>query len=156
MASKHDKTGRSRQKLSQFFAIERYIFASPAFRSLTLPARAAYLEMLNAYNGSNNGRIAMSANLMAGKLATGRATANRALLELEYKGFMESMRRGGFNMKSGSRRATEWRLTCYRCDVTGDRPAKTFMLWQTGKIHFAVSSQSNSHESRNNIADLLR
>ena len=81
---------------------------------------------------------------MAGKLATGRATANRALLELESKGFMESMRRGGFNMKSGSRRATEWRLTCYRCDVTGDRPAKTFMLWQTGKIHFAVSSQSNS------------
>ena len=28
MASKHDATGRSRQKLSQFFAIERYIFVS--------------------------------------------------------------------------------------------------------------------------------
>ena len=144
MAKKHDATGRSRQKLSPFFAVERYIFSSPAFRSLSLPARAAYLEMLNLYSGSNNGRIAMSANVMAGKLKTGRATANRALLELEAKGFIEPVRRGGFSMKTGNRRATEWRLSCYRCDVTGDRPAKTFMLWQNGKIHFAVSSQSNS------------
>jgi hypothetical protein len=144
MAAKHDPTGRSRQKLTNFFAMERYIFASPAFRSLSLPARAAYLEMLNLYSGSNNGRIAMSANVMSGKLKAGRATANRALLELESKGFMEAMLRGGFNMKSGSRRATEWRLTCYRCDVTGERPAKTFMLWQNGKMHFTVSSQSKS------------
>ena len=86
----------------------------------------------------------MSANVMSGKLMAGRATPNRALLELEAKGFMEAMRRGGFSMKSGSRRATERRFTCYRCDVTGDRPAKTFMLWQKGKFHFTVSSQSNS------------
>ena len=144
MTRKHDATGRSRQKLTPFLALERYVFNSPAFRSLSLPARAAYFEMLNLYSGSNNGRIAMSANVLAGKLKTGRATASRALLELEAKGFIEPVRRGGFNMKAGTRRATEWRLTSYRCDVTGERPTKTFMRWQNGKIHFAVSSQSNS------------
>ena len=144
MANKHDATGRSRSKLTPFIALERYIMASPAFRSLSLPARAAYLEMLNLYSGSNNGRIAMSANLLCGKLNAGRATAGRALMELEAKGFLVSIRKGGFNMKSGVRRASEWRLTNYRCDLTGERPAKTFMRWQADKIHFAVSSESKS------------
>jgi hypothetical protein len=144
MARKHDLTGRSRRQLSSFVALERYMLNSPAWKSLSCPARSAFVELGNLYDGSNNGKIALSARMLAERVTISRATATRTLTELEHKGFIEAVRSGGFNVKSGAKRATEWRLTCHRCDVTGDKPAKTFMRWQAGKIHFAASSQSHS------------
>ena len=144
MAIKHDKTGRSKRTLSPFIALERYIKASPAWRSLSLPARCTYLEYLDLYDGGNNGSLPMSANSLAAKLPIGRATANRAILELESRGFIEAVKRGGFNVKHGGRRATEWRLTRYQCNVTGQLGLKPFMRWQGGKFHLTVSPQSNS------------
>jgi len=144
MARRHDATGRSKRQLAPFIALERYIKASPAWQSLSLPARCAYLEFLDLYDGGNNGRLALSASTLAAKLRIGRATAARAILELEGRGFIEAVRRGGFNLKSGARRATEWRLTRYRCDVTGTPPGKAFMRWQSGQIQFAVSPQATT------------
>jgi hypothetical protein len=43
-----------------------------------------------------------------------------------------------------SMRATEWRLTRYRCDVTGAIPTKDFMNWKPDKIHFTASPQGHS------------
>jgi DNA-binding GntR family transcriptional regulator len=117
---------------------------SPAWKSLSPPARCAYIEIRNLYNGSNNGRIAFSARTLADLLSVSRSTAGRALELLENRGFIEFVRRGGFNIKTGVRRSTEWRLTTDRCDVTGERPTKKFMRWQDGKIHFTASSQINS------------
>ena len=37
------------------------------------------------------------------------------------------MKRSGFNVKN--RAATEWRLTEYQCDVTGQLATKDFMRW---------------------------
>jgi biotin operon repressor len=148
MARKHDSTGRSRRKLSPFIAIERYLLNSPAWTTLSLPGRCAIVELLKVYDGSNNGRLAMSARMLAPKLTISRATATRTLQDLQERGFIEAVREGGFNMKSGERRATEWRLTLHRCDVTGAPPAKTFMRWQAGKIHFAASPESHSGFTR--------
>lgn len=144
MASKHDLTGRDRRKMKSFIGLERYIFECAAHRSLSLAARAALLELGNLYNGSNNGRIALSALGLSKRIATGRATSGRALKELEAKGFIEPVRQGGFNIKSGEKRATEWRLTSERCNVTGNKPSRNFMRWHAGKIHFTVASQSNT------------
>ena len=143
MARKHDSTGRSKRQLSSFVALERYLLDSAAWKSLSCVARAAFIEIGNLYSGANNGRIALSARTLAERINVSRATATRAFTELGDKGFIEAVRPGGFNIKTGAKRATEWRLTCYRCDVTGEKSARTFMRWQDGKIHFAASSESH-------------
>lgn len=139
MASKHNSKGRSRRQLTSFVALERYMLRSPAWKSLSPPAKCAFIELGNLYDGTNNGRIALSARSLADLLSLSRATATRALQDLAERGFIEAVRPGGFNVKSGTRRSTEWRLTTYRCDVTGERACKTFMRWQNGKLHFTAS-----------------
>ena len=142
MAQKQNRTGRSKRTLSPFIHLERYLMASPAWQSLSLAGRCVFLELLLIYNGSNNGRIALSARTLEKRLPISRATATRALRDLVDRGFIEATRPGGFNLKSGQRRATEWRLTMYQCNLTGDRPSKKFMRWEAGKIHFTASPES--------------
>lgn len=141
MASKQDKKGRSRRKLSNFVALEHYLLDSPAWRTLSLPARCALLEIARHYKPGVNGRLAMSARGLAEALPISRQTGTRALKELADRGFIEQVRAGGFNVKSGEGRATEWRLTMYHCDVSGQTPSRAFMRWQAGKIHFTASPQ---------------
>ena len=143
MTRSANKTGRSKRKMSDFVALERYIIRSAAFRSLPPVARCALLELCYIYCGNNNGCVALSASSLAKKVGVGRSTAGRALQELKAKGFIEEVRPGGFNMKSGDRRATEWRLTFHRCDVTGERPSRSFMHWLPRKFCDAVPSQSS-------------
>jgi hypothetical protein len=144
MKRKHNSTGRSRGQLSSFVALERYMLHSPAWKSLSPPARCAFLELCNLYNGSNNGRIALSARTLSELLSVSRATAGRVFKDLESRGFIEAVRQGGFNIKTGVRRSTEWRLTIQRCDVTCEKATKAFMRWQDGKIHFTASPQSHN------------
>ena len=102
----------------------------------------------------------MSARQLAELLPVSRATAARALQDLAARGFIEAVRPGGFNMKAGEGRATEWRLTLHKCDVTGEAASKKFMRWQDGKIHFTVSPESHPGltrrpglDARNEIAE---
>ena len=148
MGSKTNKTGRTKGKHSYFVAMELFLMETAAWQSLSLAARAAYLEVAGLCNQSNNGRLALSARQLAPRLSVSRATANRAFLELAEKGFIVATKPSAFNMKTGERRATEWRLTRYRCDVTGDLPTKAFMAWKPtlapAEIHFAASPQGHS------------
>ena len=50
---------------------------------------------------------------------------------LEERGFIVAMTRGRFNTK---RHATEWRLTEFRCDVTGQPASRDFETWTTADI----------------------
>ena len=60
----------------------------------------------------------------------------RAFGELQERGFIECVTPGGFNRKS--RHASEWRLTWWKCDVSGKLATKQFMNWQ-GQKQNAVS-----------------
>jgi hypothetical protein len=122
--------------------LEHYLLNSPAWRSLSLAARSAFIEMARNYVPGRNGRLAMSARMLAEALPISRATAARALQDLAARGFIEAVRPGGFNMKAGEGRASEWRLTLHKCDVTGENASRAFMRWQDGKIHFTVSPES--------------
>jgi hypothetical protein len=122
--------------------LEHYLLNSPAWRSLSLAARSVFIEIARNYVPGRNGRLAMSARMLAEALPISRATAARALQDLAARGFIEPVRPGGFNMKAGEGRATEWRLTLHKCDVTGERASRAFMRWQDGKIHFTVSPES--------------
>lgn len=144
---KSNKTGRSKGQHSYFVALELFLMASQAWRSLSMAARVVYVEVAALYDQTNNGRLALSARQLAERMPISRATATRALQELTEKGFIIATRPSGFNMKTGERKATEWRLTRYRCDVTGDIATKAFMAWlpeQPDKIHFAASPQGQS------------
>lgn len=138
MVRKHDSTGRSKGKLSKFVPLEHYLLDSPAWRTLDPVARAAYIEVAQAYNGSNNGRIVMSARMLADGLGVSKDTAARKLHTLQEMGFLELVKQAGFNMKT--RHCAEYRLTAFRCDVTGVMPSKAFMRWQP-KIQNTVRPQ---------------
>ena len=88
---KADKKGRGGNTLSSFIAIERYEKHSAAYVSLSPVAKCAYVELLDLYNGSNNGKIALSIRGLAAKLKVGKSTADRAFSELEDRGFVEAL-----------------------------------------------------------------
>ena len=128
MRGKVNKKGRSKGSLSDFVAIERYIMRSTAWRSLIPVARAVYSEVGFHYSGENNGRIVISVRGIAASLGVSKDTAARAMQALEERGFIEAVKRGAFNMKR--RHASEFRMTAFRCDVTGALPSKKFMTWK--------------------------
>ena len=138
MKGKANKKGRSKGSLSDFVPLERYIMRSVAWRSLTPVARAVYPEVGFHYTGENNGRIVVSVREIAAVLGISKDTAGRALQVLEERGFIEAVKRGAFTMKQ--RHASEFRLTAFRCDVTGALPSKKFMQWSP-QIQNTVRSQ---------------
>jgi Helix-turn-helix domain len=108
-----------------FVQLFKYMLKSPAWLSLATPAKAAYVQLAQRYDGVNNGMIALSVRTLAQELNCSRATAARALIELEDTGFIETVKLGTFARRN--RRASEYRLTTFRCDVTGELPTKRFM-----------------------------
>jgi hypothetical protein len=80
---------------------------SEAWRSLSGAAVKVWLELHTRYNGSNNGKVHLSLNEAAENLRLGKATVQRAFVELETKGFLKLEKRGNWY----SRRAHDWRLT---------------------------------------------
>jgi DNA-binding transcriptional regulator YhcF (GntR family) len=103
---------------------------TPAWVSLDCVARCVYVELARRYAGagSNNGRIPLSLRELAEKLGVSKATAMRALKKLQNRGFVVLSKQGAFSMKV--RHATEWRLTEFRCDVTGNMATKDFQRWR--------------------------
>ena len=105
----------------------RWMLDSPAYLSLSCQARAVLIEITRAYDGTNNGRIGLSVRQAAERCNIAKDTASRAFKDLEERGFVGCVTRGAFNRKS--MHATEWRLTWWPCDVTGELPSKRFMNW---------------------------
>jgi hypothetical protein len=136
---KHNKTGRGVNTLSDFVAVERYIMRSAAWHYLTPLARAAYLEIAYGFDGANNGRIQMAARTLGDRLNVNKATASRALLELASKGFITVAKQSAFSVKL--KQASEYRLTAYRCDRTGDLPSKEFIRWQPEEKNTVAPTQ---------------
>jgi DNA-binding transcriptional MocR family regulator len=103
-----------------------------AWQSLDRNARAIYLELAMLYRGNNNGSIGLSVRQAAQAIQASRATAARALVHLQDRGFIVATTRGRFKLK---RHATEWRLTEFRCDLTGQPASRDFETWTTADIH---------------------
>ncbi|MCS3741968.1 hypothetical protein [Rhizobium sp. BK661] len=138
MSSKHKRKGKSK-----FIMIEAYVKRSAAWRALTPIERNAYIEVKWRYDGLNNGRIGLGCRELGDELGMGRDTAKRALNRLADVGFIEKTKPSAFNVKN--RAVTEWRLTEYKCDVTGELPNKTFMRWQPEKKQQAHPTDTQAH-----------
>jgi len=113
-----------RQKGPPFVQLHYYLLDSQAWHELTPVARCAYTELARLYNGTNNSSIGMSVRRLSEQLPCAMMTASRALNELEGKGFIVPVTIGTFARKD--RLASEYRLTSYRCDASGQPPTKAF------------------------------
>lgn len=147
MKRRADKKGRSKGSLGSFVAVERYLLNSNSWLDLKPLARACYIELASAFTGSNNGKIAFSSRIMAKRLGVGKATASRAIAELEVHGFVETAQPSSFQNKI--RLAAEYRLTAFKCDKTGELASKNFMRWmpQIQKTVPPVRPYGSTHET---------
>ena len=156
-ANKKNKTGRSKLTMTSFVALDRFMLDCPAWLSLSLAARSGYVEIVRLYNGENNGRIGLSARTLATRLNVSKSTAAEALRELQAKGFLDVAKPGGFNLKTGDKRGTEWRLTRWQCNVTQVQPSRSFMTWKPDatKSHkkFTVRPQGHNGPAIGTQAD---
>jgi hypothetical protein len=109
----------------RYFQLHHYMMKTDAWRNLSPAARAVYLQIGFRYDGSNNGKIAYSVRDAAGECNLDKGTASRAFRELFDRGFIEETRHGGISKKT--RLASEWRLTAFKCDLTGALKTCAFM-----------------------------
>ncbi len=112
-------------KADRYFQLHHYMLKTDAWRALSVPARAVYVQIGSRYNGSNNGKLSCSVRAAATECNLANNTANRAFRELVDLGFIEETRHGGLSRKT--RIASEWRLTAFRCDLTGTLASRLFM-----------------------------
>ena len=114
MASKHNRTGRTKGK-GQFVPIPYPMAKSLAWRSLSGPAAKIFIELRARYNGRNNGDLSLSYGEAAGLLHLGKTTVKRAYDELTEKGFIVKTSKGHWY----GRKAATWATTDNVVDVPG-------------------------------------
>jgi hypothetical protein len=114
----------------RYFQLHHFMLKTDAWGALSAPARAVYVQIGFRYNGTNNGRIAYSVRDAASECLLAINTASRALKELADLGFIEETRHGGLSRKT--RVASEWRLTAFKCDLTG--AFKSVLFMQRGEM----------------------
>ena len=105
---KHNASGRTERrqksrKRRSFVMLERYMIMSTAWRSLSGEAIAAFVELSNRYNGTNNGSLHLSTRELALIRNCSQRTAAGAMSELVRKGFVEVVKPSGFNVKDRRR-----------------------------------------------------
>ena len=127
MPNAQNKRGRSR-KAPPFVMLPWYLIDSAAWRSLSFAAQSAFIQIVRLYKGWNNGQLVLAASALAERLDCSKATAARALNDLEEKGFVGIQKMGMFRRRD--RLATEYFLTHYPNDATGELPTKAFMRWR--------------------------
>ena len=120
-----------RSKEARHVRLYHFVLNSPAWLLLSTQARAVYIEIARLYNGSNNGRLALSVRSAAQRCRIAKDTAARSFQELQDRRFIECMTKGAFDYKI--RHATEWRLAEYTCDVTCRLPDRNFMRYDHRK-----------------------
>lgn len=122
------KIGRS-DKAPRHVRLHHWMMETAAWQSLSPVDRALYVELASRYNGpgTNNGRIPYSVREAAHRLHIGKTNASGSFARLQERGFIIVMREGKFDRKI--RHSSEWRLTEFPCDLTGEMATKNFVRW---------------------------
>lgn len=129
MSRKQDKRGRSKKE-GRFLKLDHWLMDTDAFRHASAYAQALYGHLKRRYAGpgTNNGKLYLSVREAATLLNCSKSTAAIAFQELIELGFIRVSKPSGFSVKH--RAATEYRLTEFTCDVTGELATKEFAKWK--------------------------
>ena len=101
----------------------RVVFDSPAYRDLSLVARALLDEFIHIYRPERNGTLSISVKNAAKRLNCNERTAIKAFRELMTHGFIVLIE-GHYWQQ---RKAREWRLTFEPCN--GREPTDDWEHW---------------------------
>jgi hypothetical protein len=101
-----------------FIQLPHYVKRSTSYHGLSLTARALLIELIDRYNGSNNGFIVLGVREAAYEIGCNQGTISRAMRELDDADLARPTQVGAWR----GRHATEWRITWRRCEKTGDFP----------------------------------
>ena len=156
MSKRHARAHGRSGKDGRYVRLLHFMTRSAAWQSLDGNSRAIYIEMAGRYagTGSNNGRIPYSLRDASKSLSIGHETAARCLRKLQERGFIVERKKGGFSRKM--KHATEWWLTEFACDVTGELAVHAYSKWspeiqntvpvvrQSGACSKTVDSHSTS------------
>ena len=116
---------QDKERTDRYFQLHHYMLRTDAWQALFAAAVRVYIQIGSRYNGANNGKLAFSVRDAAAECNLAINTAMRALRELVDLGFIEETRHGGLSKKT--RIASEWRLTAFKCDLTGSLKTCAFM-----------------------------
>lgn len=106
-----------------FIQLPHHVKRSIEYHGLSLAARALLIELIDRYNGSNNGMIVLGRREAMYELKCGADTISNATRELDDACLARPLTPGAWR----GRQASEWRLMWRRCDKTGDLPRSN---WQ--------------------------
>lgn len=129
----------------RYFQVHHFMAKTDAWRALTAPARAVYLQIGLRYNGGNNGKIQYSVRDAASECILAINTASRAFKELIALGFIEETRHGSLSRKT--RIASEWRLTAFKCNLT-DTPKSCLFMQRGEQARASRHSRSRPQSGR--------
>ena len=149
--------GRSKRKFLQLYT---NVKRSTAYHGLSPYARSLLFELIDRYNGCNNGMIGLGVREAVYELGCCKGTISNAMRELDDVGLARPTKIGAWRGK----RATEWRLMWLRCDKTGDLPVSVWdqrkpfseFTTQDTKVHEAghrkvLSSSDRTHRAKNSM-----
>ena len=106
------------------------MLTSPAWRSLRPVARALFVELVQRYNGFNNGTIGLGQREAALVLHVKPHTVGEAFKELQDRGFIVMTKDSGFDHKRLTR---EWRITTLPigdCRAPTARATNDYARWK--------------------------
>lgn len=135
MPRRHNTKGRSRDG-GRFVAVPHFWWSEtpdgrpcvPAWATLPVYEKAAWLEVARLYNGSNNGFLDVAVRTLAKSLGISVNKASWCLQELVARGFLEVTEQSAFSRKD--RTATSYRLTHRECDRTHQPGSRAFLNWR--------------------------
>lgn len=95
----------------------------PAWRALSPVARALLVEMLARFRPGQNGALEWPVRKAANAVGVSKATAARALIELERNGWLSVTRVAAFG---GRPKPATYLLAMFGNDLTGEPPSRAF------------------------------
>jgi hypothetical protein len=118
---------KGRNKWTPHVRLDHIVFDCPAYRALSVNARALLWELIRLFNGRNNGAIYLSIRDAERLLGLGSdAAITNAFRELQEHGLIRCVEKGGFNRKVAH--ASTWAL-CW-LSVHDQPPTREFQSWQ--------------------------
>ena len=125
--AKRDSKGNIIGKEGGFFALQKHMMRSKAWRSLSAQEVAVFIRVAFRYKGDNNGELALSARDAALEAKVSKNTAAKALRSLCNKGLLKLITPGGYSTNGG--KASEYALTCV--PISNGKPAsREYQDWK--------------------------